>query len=123
MFTQLPEVVVNLPALGRVKIDASFFKKFNYGNAAVWLISFAFSNLLELQDQRFRVARNVLFFSGVRRYFYEAVPNTCWTLTLFEHSEALLHSLILMPNRQVFVFSSVAFLGCICMSNLRSFTS
>ncbi|KAJ8442278.1 hypothetical protein Cgig2_011201 [Carnegiea gigantea] len=36
---KLPEVVANLPALGRVKMDASFFKKFNYGNAAVRLIA------------------------------------------------------------------------------------
>lgn len=36
---KFPEVVANLPALGRVKSDASFFKKFNYGNAAVRLIA------------------------------------------------------------------------------------
>lgn len=35
---QFPEFSVNFPALGRLKIDYSFFKKFDYGNAAVqWL--------------------------------------------------------------------------------------
>ncbi|XP_021836412.2 tyrosyl-DNA phosphodiesterase 1 [Spinacia oleracea] len=36
---KLPEFTANFPALGRLKIDASFFKKFNYGNAAVRLIA------------------------------------------------------------------------------------
>jgi len=34
-FFQLPEFTADLQALGRLKIDASFFKKFDYGNAAV----------------------------------------------------------------------------------------
>lgn len=36
---KLPEFTANIPALGRLKIDASFFKKFNYGNAQVRLIA------------------------------------------------------------------------------------
>ncbi|XP_021766943.1 tyrosyl-DNA phosphodiesterase 1-like isoform X1 [Chenopodium quinoa] len=36
---KLPEFTASLPALGRVKINASFFKKFNYENAAVRLIA------------------------------------------------------------------------------------
>ncbi|CAO2842603.1 unnamed protein product [Amaranthus hypochondriacus] len=36
---KFPEFSVNFPALGRLKIDYSFFKKFDYGNAAVRLIA------------------------------------------------------------------------------------